>query len=244
MYFISPGTYVGGSHVELSYEFTGLFKIPCRFDLRKYPFGNQKCEMYIWVNTQEDFDYANYSKAARTKMKARFDVGEYMVKEIITKSMGDNNSILLSIQLKSKYSYHLLTSYLTSFLILLISYGTFFFHVNEFNERIMVSLTSLLVLTGLFSQSNSSSIETPYLKLLDVWYASLIIFTFMVVLVNIILNKMQHDFAIRMEAKHRENSTKYNLEKFRKYNLVAGSIIAVMLVSFLILYILSAADAI
>ncbi|KAK4315548.1 hypothetical protein Pmani_013239 [Petrolisthes manimaculis] len=41
-------------------------------------------------------------------------------------------------------------------------------------DRIMVSLTSLLVLAGLFAQTCDSIPKTSYLKLIDCWYLALI----------------------------------------------------------------------
>ena len=50
----------------------------------------------------------------------------------------------------------------------------------------MVSLTSLLVLASLFSQTNISIPKTAYLKLIDVWYVFLISFDF-IIIVNLVI---------------------------------------------------------
>lgn len=51
----------------------------------------------------------------------------------------------------------------------------------------MVSLTSLLVLTGLFAQTASSIPKTSYLKLIDWWYLALITFDFTVIMILVVV---------------------------------------------------------
>lgn len=50
-------------------------------------------------------------------------------------------------------------------------------------DRIMVSLTSLLVLTGLLTQTSQSIPKTAYLKLIDVWYIFFICIDFLIIVV-------------------------------------------------------------
>ncbi|MPC32133.1 Glycine receptor subunit alpha-2 [Portunus trituberculatus] len=60
-------------------------------------------------------------------------------------------------------------------------------------DRIMVSLTSLLVLTGLMTQTSQSIPKTAYLKLIDVWYIVLIFIDFLIIVVlAVIENLRQH----------------------------------------------------
>ncbi|KAG7173327.1 hypothetical protein Hamer_G022682, partial [Homarus americanus] len=64
--------------------------------------------------------------------------------------------------------------------------------LEDFTNRIMVSLTAQLVLAALFTSTTQSSVKTPYLKLIDVWYAAVITFCFVIVitqtLVNVVFN--------------------------------------------------------
>ena len=56
-----------------------------------------------------------------------------------------------------------------------------------FQDRVMVSLTSLLVLASLFSQTSQAIPKTSYLKLIDVWYIFLIVFDFTVIMVVVLI---------------------------------------------------------
>lgn len=92
------------------------------------------------------------------------------------------------LHLEGLYGFHILNSFIPSALMVLISYATLFFPMHDFNERVMTSLTSLLVLTALFTQTSNTSARTSYFKLLDIWFVAMIAFSFLIVMCNIILH--------------------------------------------------------
>ena len=224
----------------------GIFRIPCRFNSRKYPFADQQCELHLLIDSAQGtpkFEKFPLSPAnGSITFHGRKDVGEFRVKDIFSKEEGSNKSVALVIKFSPYYGYHLLNSFLTSLLILLISFATFFFRIGYFNERIMVSLTSLLVLTGLFTQANSTSVNTPYLKLVDIWYASLIFCTFLNVVANTGLNAYLH------KLKSRNSDNPEDLEKIWKRVLFLNKIIFGLLSAsfsiFLLIFVLASLDII
>ncbi|MPC86022.1 hypothetical protein E2C01_080834 [Portunus trituberculatus] len=58
----------------------------------------------------------------------------------------------IEIVMTNLYGYYISGAYVPTMLLVIISYLTFFFDLSDFTNRIMVSLTSLLVLASLFSQ--------------------------------------------------------------------------------------------
>ncbi|KAK3886910.1 hypothetical protein Pcinc_008966, partial [Petrolisthes cinctipes] len=64
--------------------------------------------------------------------------------------------------------------------------------LDDFTNRIMISLTSQLALAALFTSTNQSSVKTPYLKLIDVWYAAVITFCFVIVISQTVINVLLH----------------------------------------------------
>lgn len=58
-------------------------------------------------------------------------------------------------------------------------------------DRIMVSLTSQLVLAAFFSQGSLTIPKTSYLKLIDVWYVSLISQVFMVIISLVLIENLR-----------------------------------------------------
>lgn len=55
----------------------------------------------------------------------------------------------------------------------------------------MVSLTSLLVLTGLLTQTSQTIPKTAYLKLIDVWYIVLICVDFLIIVVLVVIEGLR-----------------------------------------------------
>ena len=64
----------------------------------------------------------------------------------------DHSSKVVVVTLDNMYLYYVSSTYVPTFLLILIGVFTFFFPLHDFNDRIMVSLTSLLVLAALFTQ--------------------------------------------------------------------------------------------
>lgn len=58
----------------------------------------------------------------------------------------------IEIILANLYGYYISSAYVPTMLLVTISYLTFYFSLEDFTNRVMVSLTSLLVLAALFSQ--------------------------------------------------------------------------------------------
>ena len=102
------------------------------------------------------------------------------------------DEVVLTFHLAGQFSYHLTNNFLPAFLILLISYMTLFIPLSDFNERVMVSLTSLLVLAALYSSANSGIVSTTYMKLFDLWFVVLIALSFVVVVFHAVVNHAHH----------------------------------------------------
>ena len=67
-------------------------------------------------------------------------------------SEGEFSTVQVNVRFIRRYGFYLLTLYIPTTLLMVIAYGTFFFNINDFNSRIVVALTALLVLASLFTQ--------------------------------------------------------------------------------------------
>lgn len=85
-----------------------------------------------------------------------------------------------------------MTIFVPTTLINLISFATFLFKWFDFQNRIMVSLTALLVLSTLFSQISDQLPKTSYSKLIDMWFLSSIVFAFVTIITHTIVEMNHH----------------------------------------------------
>ena len=132
------------------------------------------------------------------------------------------SGVHIVLEMRNMYNYYIISTYIPTFLLIIISYMTYWFDVDDFTNRIMVALTSLLVLAALFSQISSTLPKTAYLKLIDVWYLCCIILDFVMVLCLVITNSIKNkdDFVKDIGQDTNEIITRYNANKVFKISLL------------------------
>ncbi|XP_069989629.1 glutamate-gated chloride channel subunit beta-like [Penaeus vannamei] len=97
--------------------------------------------------------------------------------------MSDKFGRFVEIQLhfENQYKYYLVNAFAPSLMMVVICLLTLGFDLHDFQDRIMVSLTSLLVLAAFFTQTSQSIPKTSYVKFIDAWYLALICEDFLVI---------------------------------------------------------------
>ncbi|XP_042890939.1 uncharacterized protein LOC122265619 isoform X2 [Penaeus japonicus] len=177
-----------------------LATVPCQFQLQLYPFDTQLCNLsFVLTNSpwSRVFDKALPGNHV-PYLNARRSLLEYVLEDQTTAvgwlmQAADNNTyFVLSYHLRRLYGYHIMNSYFPTLLMFVISYATFYFQLDDFTNRIMISLTAQLVLAALFSSTTRSSVKTPYLKLIDVWFAVIITSCFLIIVFQTLINVIFH----------------------------------------------------
>ena len=73
---------------------------------------------------------------------------------------GEFSGVHVSVRMVRRYGFYILTLYVPTILLITIAYATFFFNPSVFQPRIIVALTSLLVLSSLFTQVRVNIVES------------------------------------------------------------------------------------
>ncbi|XP_076049639.1 uncharacterized protein LOC143030375 [Oratosquilla oratoria] len=144
----------------------------CNFDLTLYPFDTQHCNIHVLlVNTDKTFVILQRDNTS-LHLSGKRRLLEYEVESLRLEDGEDElySGVTVLLTFSNLYRFHISNSYVPTFLLLVISYLTFHFDIDSFNERIMVSLTALLVASALFTQVSSFVPKTAYLKMIDVWF--------------------------------------------------------------------------
>ena len=71
--------------------------------------------------------------------------------------------------LKRRFAYYIISVYLPSLSLLMVTHWTNFISVEHFEANIMVHLTAMLVMYTLFQATSISLPQTAYVKLIDIW---------------------------------------------------------------------------
>ncbi|ROT77155.1 Ligand-gated ion channel 50 [Penaeus vannamei] len=152
------------NYVRFQEEMTVNFA--CSFDLVMYPFDQQKCYLAFEIH---DYDLSlGYFvlEANESRFIGDRHLMEYVLDGERTFVYNDHNASHVAVELKfrNQFLYYVGNVFIPSLMLTILCYVTLFFDEDDFNDRIMVSLTSLLVLVTLFSNSGKSIPKTAYFK--------------------------------------------------------------------------------
>ena len=149
---------------------TYTHEFQCHFKLAKYPFDRQTCSIEM---TTTDIDAPTMRLLPKQLfMEQHVDMTlfhmdnwnlDYINKDVPQKG------ISIRIFLKRKIMSEMLTTYLPSFLLLMITFATTFFKPFFFEAALTVNLTNMLVMTTIFISVMEKLPLTSYPKMIDFW---------------------------------------------------------------------------
>ncbi|XP_042889161.1 glutamate-gated chloride channel-like [Penaeus japonicus] len=175
-----------GAENPLVLELDLMSTVNCQFLLQLYPWDEQKCQVAITGLYFAHFAKKQMTNVSPDGVNVSHDsqvvqcpslLEQYHVKECSLRK----GSLTVSLRLSRRYEYHLWTTYLPTCLLQLLGYWSLYLPVNKFSERGTMSLTTLLVLISLYTDTNSSLPSTAYLKHIDVWFVFNICFLTLII---------------------------------------------------------------
>ncbi len=154
--------------ITLSRVYTGKFI--CEYDMSVYPFDTQKCTAVFIMkgNSGEFLDLVGRN----AEYLGPIDLPQYFVMDTTIRQMTvppNTNAVQVEIIFGRRLLSTILSSYLPTFLICLVSFSTNYFEGFFFEAIVTVNLTSLLALTTLFISVTNSLPKTSYIKMMDLW---------------------------------------------------------------------------
>ena len=99
----------------------------------------------------------------------------------------NRNMAYMAIKLKRKVVTELLTTYLPTILLLLITYTTIFFDKELFGDNIAVNLTIMLVMTTIFTSKIEELPPTSDMKMIDIWLIFCLVVPFLEVILRTVI---------------------------------------------------------
>ena len=94
------------------------------------------------------------------------------------------NMVYMALKLKRKIATELLTTYLPTILLLLITFTTIFFDKDLFGDAIAVNLTIMLVMTTIFTSKIEELPPTSDMKMIDIWLIFCLVVPFLEVILR------------------------------------------------------------
>ena len=132
--------------------------------------------MSFWDLTADDKDLTMFSITNLTLVKNE-----------------NRNMVSMTIKLKRKVVTELVTTYLPTILLLLITFTTIFFDKDLFGDAIAVNLTIMLVMTTIFTSKIEELPPTSDMKMIDIWLIFCLIVPFLEVVLRTIIECLHCD---------------------------------------------------
>ena len=92
--------------------------------------------------------------------------------------------VYMALKLKRKVVTELLTTYLPTILLLIITFVTIFFDKDLFGDAIAVNLTIMLVMTTIFTSKIEELPPTSDMKMIDIWLICCLVIPFLEVILR------------------------------------------------------------
>ena len=111
------------------------------------------------------------------------DLTMFLITNLALVKQKNANMVFMTLKLKRKVATELLTTYLPTILLLLITFVTIFFDKDLFGDAIAVNLTIMLVMTTIFTSKIEELPPTSDMKMIDIW----LIFSLIVPFLEVVL---------------------------------------------------------
>ena len=131
----------------------------------------------------------------------------------------NNNMVFMALKLKRKIATELLTTYLPTILLLLITFVTIFFDKDLFGDVIAVNLTIMLVMTTIFTSKIEELPPTSDMKMIDIW----LIFCLVVPFLEVILRTAIECTNCSCHICEAEDANKAKEDKKKEGNTIQGA---------------------
>ena len=93
--------------------------------------------------------------------------------------------LVVEISFQRMFLYHLVSTFLPTLCLLIVSIITMYIDESHFEATIMVSLTSMLVMYTLFQSHTDSLPQTAYIKMIDIWFLHGLVVPFFVFILEV-----------------------------------------------------------
>ncbi|KAG0730363.1 Gamma-aminobutyric acid receptor subunit beta-like [Chionoecetes opilio] len=177
-----------GAENELEYSLEFESNVHCDLNLELYPFDSQRCAITITVTNVIDKAVRYPSPPLHLAHPHVPSHPEFTVTSLTLSLQNKSTTALLRFCLHRRPVHHLFSTFFPTVLLHAIGYASFFLPLDNFQDRSVMSLTTLLALVALYSESLAALPSTSYLKHVDIWFVFSIAFLTTIVIAHLLIN--------------------------------------------------------
>ncbi len=160
----------------------------CDYDMTVYPFDKQECSAIFIMKGK--FDKFVKLIAKNASYLGPVDLPQYFVMEtkiLQTTVPPGINAVQVNISFGRRILSTILSNYLPTFIICILTFCTNYFRGFYFEAIVTVNLTSMLALTTLFVSIFNSLPHTANIKMMDVWLIFCLTIPFLEVMLQVVI---------------------------------------------------------
>ena len=174
----------------------------CDFEMSIFPFDTQTCSIrLVMAGNSGKFVHPIINQF---NYLGPIDLTQYFVKSTNTSytfvNDGNEDDKVPAIEFRVIFGRRILgtilTTYLPSIIICIVSFSTNYFKAFFFEAMVTVNLTALLVLTTLFLSVSNSLPKTAYIKMMDIWLIFNLFIPFAEVLLHTYIDSLHNEEVI------------------------------------------------
>ena len=130
----------------------------------------------------------------------------------------ENNFLVVELSFERMFLYHLVSTFLPTVSLLVVSLITMYIDESHFEATIMVSLTSMLVMYTLFQSHTDSLPQTAYIKMIDIWFLHGLVIPFFVFILEV-TTELAYAHKRKQDTKKTAAETRREGKKAKKHNV-------------------------
>ncbi|XP_048772310.2 glycine receptor subunit alpha-2-like isoform X2 [Ostrea edulis] len=168
--------------VVYSIRVTGTYS--CQMYLHKYPLDQQTCsiqmESYGYSTDTLTFQWNDTPLIRRPNLTLpQFSIGHITNHSCdVTYSNVTFTCLGIDIEMSRSYGYYMIQVYIPSFLIVCLSWVSFWLNIDAVPARISLGLLTVLTMTTQSSGARATLPRVSYIKAIDIWMATCLLFVF------------------------------------------------------------------
>ncbi|KAK7101788.1 glycine receptor subunit alpha-2-like [Littorina saxatilis] len=178
--------YVNGTNGRILYSQRLTVVSNCEMDLIKFPHDSQTCDIKLesYSFTTDDLTLGWSTSRSATSLLPTAYIPDFAIDDVsvsdcsATYAIGTYPCLKATVHMRREIGYYIFQTYLPSVLIVILSWASFWIDHEAVPARISVGLLTVLTITTQLSGSRSQLPRVPYIKAIDVWMSTNLVFVF------------------------------------------------------------------
>ena len=166
----------------------------CNFNLLYFPFDHQKCDFILKMKEKNNMSVELTEYDPPIIYEGNHKLNEFYIQKLETSTILERyqSKFIFSVYFDRIYVSYLYSIYIKTFFLWLLAYLTLYINIKNFNNRIMVSVTTLLILVSMLTSINADLPKTSYFKYIDLWFLWYICNILLIITFHIFIDHIEH----------------------------------------------------